>query len=586
MCNSFKIWFMKKHLYILAIAALAFALNACGPTYVVQQPAPPQPAPVADPLPPPAPEPQPEASYQSFYDDLSPYGQWINDPRYGYVWLPEVGPDFKPYATNGHWVYTDEGWTWASDYTWGWATFHYGRWFFQDGYGWMWVPGNEYAPAWVTWRNNDEYYGWAPMGPGVSFDMAYAGGYAPPAHYWNFVPHQYVGSPYVRNYYVNESRNVVIVNNTTVINHITVVNNNNTRNVNYGRGPDPVEVGRFTGTTLRPVPVRMSNRPVPGGQVNNGGLAVYRPRISDAPRNNNTNMSVPTRMAPARVSNLNDARPQNTSVYGSRPVNTGYSNRDNDPVNARPVSGYDRGNGNDRGNHYGEQPQGQAQSQTQPQQQATQPQGNRPFWGRPGNSNGQPQGQQGQGQPQGQQGQQGQGQQGQQGQGQQGQGQGQQGQGQQGQQGQGQQQNQQGQGQQAWGQQHQGQQQQGQQSQGQPNGSRSEQQRPVNNTPVTQPANNQPAAQPVNNQPASNNRPVSQPAGNNNKPITQASVNQPVRNFIPPSRPAGQQQLQRMQTQPAQAPAVQSRPVSRPVTPPPASKKEEEVKDSRPVRQQ
>ena len=171
---------MKKHLYILAI--LAVGLNACGPTYVVQQPAPPQPAPVAEPLPPPPPAPEPEASYQSFYDDLSPYGQWINDPRYGYVWLPDVGPDFRPYATNGHWVYTDEGWTWASDYTWGWATFHYGRWFFQDGYGWMWVPGNEYAPAWVTWRNSDEYYGWAPMGPGVGFDMAYGGAYMPPSY--------------------------------------------------------------------------------------------------------------------------------------------------------------------------------------------------------------------------------------------------------------------------------------------------------------------------------------------------------------------------------------------------------------------
>src|SRR5690349_14344661 len=159
---------MKKHLYFLATADLALALNACGPTYVVQQPAPPAPAPVPPP-PEPQPEYQPEASYQSFYDDLSPYGQWIDDPRYGYVWLPNAGPDFKPYATNGHWVYTDEGWTWASNYSWGWAPFHYGRWFFQDGYGWMWIPGNEYAPAWVTWRNSDDYYGWAPMGPGVNF---------------------------------------------------------------------------------------------------------------------------------------------------------------------------------------------------------------------------------------------------------------------------------------------------------------------------------------------------------------------------------------------------------------------------------
>src|SRR4051794_756129 len=123
---------MKKHLYTLTILGLV-ALTACGPTYVVQQPAPRPPA--AEPMPPPPPPPpvteaDPEASYQNFYDDLSPYGQWVEDPNCGYVWLPDVTPDFKPYATNGHWVYTEDGWTWASDYAWGWAAFHYGRWFF------------------------------------------------------------------------------------------------------------------------------------------------------------------------------------------------------------------------------------------------------------------------------------------------------------------------------------------------------------------------------------------------------------------------------------------------------------------------
>src|ERR1700742_2282003 len=122
---------MNKHLVLLAILAAGF--TACGPVYVVQSPPPPadsQPA---------APE---DATYQTFYDQLSPYGQWVNDPDYGYVWMPEVSADFKPYATDGHWVYTDEGWTWDSDYAWGWAAFHYGRWFFKDGYGWMWLPGN------------------------------------------------------------------------------------------------------------------------------------------------------------------------------------------------------------------------------------------------------------------------------------------------------------------------------------------------------------------------------------------------------------------------------------------------------------
>ena len=77
--------------------------------------------------------------------------------------------DFRPYNTGGHWVWTDEyGWMWASEYAWGWAPFHYGRWVFDDYYGWMWVPGYEWSPAWVEWRTGGDYFGWAPLGPGVS----------------------------------------------------------------------------------------------------------------------------------------------------------------------------------------------------------------------------------------------------------------------------------------------------------------------------------------------------------------------------------------------------------------------------------
>ena len=63
-------------------------------------------------------------SYQTFYDQLSPYGSWINYPGYGYVWVPQANAGFSPYETDGSWQYTDYGWTWVSDYAWGWATFH------------------------------------------------------------------------------------------------------------------------------------------------------------------------------------------------------------------------------------------------------------------------------------------------------------------------------------------------------------------------------------------------------------------------------------------------------------------------------
>lgn len=30
---------------------------------------------------------------QSFYDELAPYGRWMNNPQYGQVWVPEVNAD-------------------------------------------------------------------------------------------------------------------------------------------------------------------------------------------------------------------------------------------------------------------------------------------------------------------------------------------------------------------------------------------------------------------------------------------------------------------------------------------------------------
>src|ERR1043165_9695789 len=75
---------------------------------------------------------QTAVSFQVFYDELSPYGTWINHPSYGYVWTPALGAGFFPYASNGYWVWTDYGWPWVSNDPWGWAPFHYGRWDYDE----------------------------------------------------------------------------------------------------------------------------------------------------------------------------------------------------------------------------------------------------------------------------------------------------------------------------------------------------------------------------------------------------------------------------------------------------------------------
>ena len=136
-------------------------------------------------------------SFQLFYDELSPYGQWIEDPSYGYVWAPEVDNNFRPYYSGGRWAMTEYGNTWVSDYDWGWAPFHYGRWTYDTFYGWIWIPGDQWGPAWVDWRSGGGYYGWAPLGPSISIS---SGWYAP-NDWWIFIPSQHIYSPNFYSYW-------------------------------------------------------------------------------------------------------------------------------------------------------------------------------------------------------------------------------------------------------------------------------------------------------------------------------------------------------------------------------------------------
>jgi hypothetical protein len=123
-----------------------------------------------------------------FRGALDPYGSWQDDPNYGTVWTPSpsvVGDDFAPYVSGGHWTYDDyDNWSWVSDYDWGWAPFHYGRWAYL-GTQWGWIPGRRYAGAWVSWRTGYggyDYLGWAPLPPawgwrsGLPFGLGFAPG--------------------------------------------------------------------------------------------------------------------------------------------------------------------------------------------------------------------------------------------------------------------------------------------------------------------------------------------------------------------------------------------------------------------------
>lgn len=159
-----------------------------------------------------------EAYYDKYYDrdmygaeDLNENGEWIYTKKYGYVWKPYPNTisryaDWSPYRY-GHWRYVPYyGWTWVNDEPWGWATYHHGRWVWDNNY-WVWCPYGYYRSrrSWwtpaavriVTW--NGSTICWYPLG----YDDYYY--------------------DYNRGYRRN---NIRVYNNTTIINNNTTIINN------------------------------------------------------------------------------------------------------------------------------------------------------------------------------------------------------------------------------------------------------------------------------------------------------------------------------------------------------------------------
>lgn len=235
-----------------------------------------------------------EVSYQTFYDQLSPYGNWISSPEYGNVWQPNMSEGFRPYETSGHWVSTVDGWAWASDYDWGWAPFHYGRWMHDQSIGWAWVPGYEWAPAWVTWGQYNNYYAWAPLAPGINISLGNT--WRAPSDYWSFVPRNYIN-------YSNLNRYTVRSNYNTNVNNITIINNYNSYNQKdyYHRGPDYQEVERYTHKTITPVGIASAQEPG-RSRVVRKEFEVYRPSVT------------PNSASQSRTNALNQTRRYNGSI--------------------------------------------------------------------------------------------------------------------------------------------------------------------------------------------------------------------------------------------------------------------------------
>jgi hypothetical protein len=135
-----------------------------------------------------------------FYDDLAPYGQWVDYQDYGAVWVPSnVADDWRPY-TDGRWVPTSDGYVFESEEPWAWATYHYGNWMPTSDYGWVWSPGRTWYPSTVEWRTtsdnlpaDESYVGWAPVPPP---DYTPPPDYAPAGYYSGMPTDNLLTSPF------------------------------------------------------------------------------------------------------------------------------------------------------------------------------------------------------------------------------------------------------------------------------------------------------------------------------------------------------------------------------------------------------
>ncbi len=254
-------------------------------------------------------------SFGLFYDSLSPYGSWVPINGYGYGWSPtQAGPDWQPYM-DGQWVWSDQGWTWASAEPWGWATYHYGRWIYDSYYGWTWIPGTTWAPAYVSWYQSPGYVGWSPLPPdnnffieiGINFfnyNSGYYGGYNNNYYGGNYGHHHHHHGQYYDNDYYAPGNHCVFVpqdkftnknarlvaldreHNLTVMRNVKNVTNikvENNRIYNYG--PDKSAIERAGNGKITPVHLVDSDLSALRAGKNGNGLDrnnfnVFRPSIT------------------------------------------------------------------------------------------------------------------------------------------------------------------------------------------------------------------------------------------------------------------------------------------------------------------
>jgi hypothetical protein len=152
-----------------------------------------------------------------------------------------VEPVYVPYS-NGQWLNTEQGWYFQAATPVEEVTHHYGRWVETPAAGYVWVPGRVWAPAWVDWRENDQYIAWAPLTPGMFLvnDVMQA-----PVFYedrYVVVEKKYFVEPSVYKYMYKENKNKIMIKEWRRIDGVMVMNK-----TVINKGPNVNDITTYVG---------------------------------------------------------------------------------------------------------------------------------------------------------------------------------------------------------------------------------------------------------------------------------------------------------------------------------------------------
>ncbi len=287
-----------------------------------------------------------DVSISYFQDYLSPHGRWVAAGSYGNCWVPaDVAGGWAPYV-DGEWVWTDYGWTWDSFDPWGDVVYHYGTWAWVDPYGWVWVPGTVWAPAWVTWAFTDDFIGWAPLPP--TFVLSASGFVGAPVVIsqtrYVFVPTtQFVG--------VNVSRvRVSAAQNTQIFTRATKVTNFKVSGgIVHTNGPDPARIQRAVGHPIQRVSIdRAKTKPTTitaAGARTGARLPIVAPASERARVTSKTAASQRPAQAPAATTNRNVRSEPSNRATRSEPTNRTVRSERPRPQHEPQATGHTAGRG-------------------------------------------------------------------------------------------------------------------------------------------------------------------------------------------------------------------------------------------------